>query len=236
MESEGTRPDHSRDGMGCMTDSPDKTTAERLIEFAGEIFALKGNTATVREICAAAGCSVAAINYYFGDKQKLYVRCVEAACERKQRLFPFPDFETDPSPPSELLRVSEGGNETHGFAVELALAKHINVREMISPSEQVAEKLQAYIKPDFDRLVCLLSRVIDERVDSPALRLSLATQILARCMFHRTGKSIRMMLGLDTDINEDPLNYADSLCDSILVPDQRLGWKQYRKRPSGKEA
>ncbi len=96
------------------------------------------------------------------------------------------------------------------------------LREMLSPSEQVAERLQAYIQPDFNRLVGLLSRVIDNRHDDPQLRISLATQILARCMFLRTGRSVRAMLGLNTDCNEDPLLYADSVCDSILAQIQAL--------------
>ena len=51
----------------------DEGTKKRLIEAAGEIFALHGfRAATVREICKRANASVSAVNYHFRDKEGLY--------------------------------------------------------------------------------------------------------------------------------------------------------------------
>src|SRR5262245_3765432 len=60
------------------TDNP----RERLLETAGEIFAEKGfKGATVREIIDRAGVNIAAVNYYFRDKERLYIEAVKyAAC------------------------------------------------------------------------------------------------------------------------------------------------------------
>ncbi len=50
----------------------------RLLEAAVRVFGVKGpKAATVREIAKAAGQNVAAIAYYFGDKQGLYLAVVE---------------------------------------------------------------------------------------------------------------------------------------------------------------
>ncbi len=50
-----------------------KATRDRLIDAAGELFAEKGfKETTVREICELAGANLAAVNYYFRDKENLY--------------------------------------------------------------------------------------------------------------------------------------------------------------------
>ncbi len=48
-------------------------TRERLLDAAERLFGAKGFDATsVRDITAAAGCNVAAVNYHFGGKDRLY--------------------------------------------------------------------------------------------------------------------------------------------------------------------
>ena len=59
--------------------SPDDPR-RRLLETAGQIFAEKGfDGATVREICRRAGVNIAAVNYYFRDKEQLYIEAVKSA-------------------------------------------------------------------------------------------------------------------------------------------------------------
>src|SRR5690349_6688442 len=62
--------------------TPSDNPRERLLEAAGEIFAEKGfKGATVREIIDRAGVNIAAVNYYFRDKERLYIETVKhAAC------------------------------------------------------------------------------------------------------------------------------------------------------------
>ena len=57
-----------------------ESTPDRVIEAAGHEFADKGfDQATVRDICQRAGANLAAVNYHFGDKHKLYVAAVTTA-------------------------------------------------------------------------------------------------------------------------------------------------------------
>jgi TetR/AcrR family transcriptional regulator, regulator of cefoperazone and chloramphenicol sensitivity len=54
-------------------------TRDRLIEAAGRLFAEKGRRATtVRDICTKAKANVAAINYHFGGKKRLYAEVLSS--------------------------------------------------------------------------------------------------------------------------------------------------------------
>lgn len=54
-------------------DSAVKGVQDRLLDAAEKLFCEKGFEGTgVRDIAASAGCNVAAVNYYFGGKEKLY--------------------------------------------------------------------------------------------------------------------------------------------------------------------
>ena len=194
------------------------TTAERLLAVAGEIFADRGSEATVRQICQAAGCSIAAINYYFGDKNQLYLRCVQEACEQKQKLFPLPDMHeiSEDSAPEQLrqfLRTIAGRVSTGS---DMTWQSTLMLREILAPSPGVLELLESRFQPDFAKLNFLVATLLGEQLDSLELRESLVTQVLARSMFLRTGKNLRKMFRIDSKTNEQPQLYADSICDSIL--------------------
>ncbi len=52
----------------------DKPVHDRLLDAAEELFCEHGfNDTSVRKIAAKAGCNLAAVNYYFGGKEKLYI-------------------------------------------------------------------------------------------------------------------------------------------------------------------
>ncbi|MEM7478332.1 MAG: CerR family C-terminal domain-containing protein [Planctomycetota bacterium] len=200
--------------------SDEKPTAERLIEVAGEIFAQKGLSATVREICSAANCSVAAINYYFGDKNQLYIRCIQTACEKKQKLFPFPQPESEmqQSDPAEVLQLFLRTITRRLLGESLQpWYNTLMLREVLAPSEGVAEMLQEAFQRDFGLLHSTIGRLLGPELDSPDLRAEFATQILSRCMFLRTGSNLRQMLGLNIRKNESPEEYANSIGTSILM-------------------
>src|SRR5262245_54607202 len=72
--------------------TPDDTQ-QRLLQTAGEIFAEKGfEGTTVREICQRAEVNIAAVNYYFRDKGRLYIEAVKQACREDNERLPLPEW------------------------------------------------------------------------------------------------------------------------------------------------
>src|ERR687891_2210622 len=86
------------------TAGDNKATEKRLLEAAGEIFAEYGyRAATVRQICEKAGANIAAVNYYFGDKEGLYLAVLRSVPDAHAEKYP-PQFGlTSDATPAEQL-------------------------------------------------------------------------------------------------------------------------------------
>ncbi|RMF41766.1 MAG: DUF1956 domain-containing protein [Planctomycetota bacterium] len=198
------------------TESEPRPAAARLIDAAGRIFAERGRAATVRQICQAAGCSVAAINYYFGDKHQLYLRCVATACEHKQKLVPLPEGSAADSPQDRLRIFLRALCQRVCPAPQASWHSDLMLREILSPSPGVAELLEIPFREDLRRLEEIVAGLLTPELNTSERRMELITQIIARCMFLRTGGGLRRIVGIDTPANEHPQTYADAICDSIL--------------------
>ncbi len=80
-------------------------TRGRLLGSAAEVFAEKGyRDATVAEICERAGANIAAVNYYFRSKDRLYEEAWRAAFEAGVRKHPPDGGATDDDRPEQRLR------------------------------------------------------------------------------------------------------------------------------------
>ena len=142
--------------MPVADESDTLDTRRRLLEAAGEVFADKGfREATVREICAAAGANVAAVNYHFGSKQALYNAALGAHVEAAALRHPI-EPEPHACPRRRLLlfvsgllrRILEKGPDTwHG---------RLMMREMAEPTDYTDEHVRRFVRPTMavlDRIV-----------------------------------------------------------------------------------
>ncbi|MBK6972604.1 MAG: CerR family C-terminal domain-containing protein [Sterolibacteriaceae bacterium] len=134
-------------------------TREQLITVATRIFAAKGFAgATTREICQTAGVNLAAIHYYFGDKDGLYRAALMEPIHAITAQFG--DF-GDPAQPFEQairqilapLVAMALRDDDH----ELEVAR-LHLREMLEPSPIFREIIAQEIAPLHQALADLVAR------------------------------------------------------------------------------
>lgn len=162
------------------------TTKQKILITAGPIFARKGFVkTTVREICEEAGVNLASINYYFGDKEKLYAETLLAAQALQIQKNPAPVF--DPDTPSEeklermiatlLRRIMAMQSEP--WQVRLIM------REVLQPTAASQGLIDNYFQPFFDTLLDVIDELVGE-VLPDGMRRQIGISIIGQCMIYRT--------------------------------------------------
>ena len=149
----------------CDTCQEARETHERILDAAQKFFAEKGFDATsVRDITAEAECNVAAVNYHFGGKDKLYLESFRAmlGALRDQRLAMLEELmRRDPTPTLEefLAAFAEGFldplvDESRGRRFLVFVS-----REMLDPRLPATVFLEEFIHPLVNRVMDALARV-----------------------------------------------------------------------------
>lgn len=172
-----------------MSKDNDPSTKEKIFRAAVSVFAAKGfQAATVREICARAGANVAAVNYHYGAKEKLYAEVLD-----------FVFAGSDQLPRAALATPASGPPEERLAAYIRAFAHNIYqscagfddcelgavfLHEMANPSPDLSRIVDRYIRPDAELLRSLLRELLGP--DAPedliwACGGSIVGQILYYC-------------------------------------------------------
>jgi AcrR family transcriptional regulator len=186
-------------------------TKARLLDAAGEEFAEKGfEGATVRSICQRAGANLAAVNYYFGDKERLYVAAVIEAHRCGVELPAGPD-----------LAVREPAEQLHRYLrhfLESVLAVHdqggwhhaLMLREMMRPTAAAETLVREVIRPKFEGLLKIISAL---RPDLEGRQLTAtAFSVIGQCLFYRVGRNIAVrLIGADSFAELDAAFLADHI-------------------------
>jgi AcrR family transcriptional regulator len=169
-------------------------TKDRILEAAGPIFAEKGfRNATVREICQAAQANLAAINYHFGDKERLYIEAVKRAHRARMDHATLPDWPPGTAPAEKL----------HGFVYMFLLRMladdqaswhtHLMLRELAQPTAACAELVREFIRPHFDVLMSILAELVPPAT-SEIERHQIAFSVVGQCLHYRVAQPIVQLL------------------------------------------
>lgn len=181
-----------------MSHSEPDTTRERIADAAGEIFANRGfDGTTVREICQRAGANVAAVNYYFGDKQRLYVEAVVRAHRWRMEQARLPDWPAGTPAETKLADFIATFIRRVRTGPEGTWHTRLMMREMANPTEACAELVQSSIRPQFEILLEILRELVPSSTNQEQLRL-IAFSIVGQCLFyHFADPVIRNLLSSD---------------------------------------
>ncbi len=185
-----------------MSSADSDTTRDRIIEAAGEIFAERGfDATTVRDICQAAEANVAAVNYYFGDKQRLFVEAVLRAHRWRMSQAALPEWTAETSPKEKLTdfiatfirRVRTGPKDTW--------QNRLIMREMMRPDAACAEVVRDSIRPQFELLLGVLRALLPEETSVEKLHLT-AFSIVGQCLFYHFADPVVRHLIDDSEYSE----------------------------------
>src|SRR4051794_30415170 len=168
--------------------APDVTKA-RLLEAAGEEVAANGfEAARVRAICRRAGVNLAAVNYHFGDKERLYVEAVLEAHRCGTELLP-ESVLLEGEPPQQLRRFIH-----HFLSHVVALRGQprwhhtLMLREMLQPTLASDTLVREAIRPRFERLRGILRRVCP---DASEQRMhALVFSVIGQCLHYKVAREI----------------------------------------------
>jgi TetR/AcrR family transcriptional regulator, regulator of cefoperazone and chloramphenicol sensitivity len=183
--------------------TPSDPTQQRLLEAAEATFAEKGfKAASIREICKAAGANVAAINYYFGDKERLYietVKCAHRACTEGE---PFPDWEPGTPPVQKLgdfIRIMV----SRMLTPQSPASTQVMMREMAQPTAACVEVVREYIQPIAGKLKGILEELLPHAAEPE--RVLFAFSVVGQCHFYRSNRAVASLL-----VGEEMFNQLDA--------------------------
>lgn len=165
---------------------------ERLLEAAGEVFGEVGyKAATVREITSRAGMNVAAVNYYFRDKEELYSAVLLHAQRCAMESSPAAE---DEGPAAVRLRVFIEGMLRHLLdPLRPAWHSRVMAREMASPTRMLGELIEEGYRPKVKKLDEILRELTDGRLSDEEIARAGAS-IIAQCVFYRQNRPVVLHL------------------------------------------
>lgn len=200
-------------------------TEERLLDAAGEIFAEFGyRAATVRQICEKAGANVAAVNYYFGDKEKLYRAVLRSVPHAHAQKYPSRLGLGPEATPAEQLR---GYVRSLLFRIfdEGRPGWHVKIiaREMVEPTPALDSLLEEVARPLHRELASIVRRLLGPASDDEAVQFCVLS-IMGQCVYYHHAQAVLARLyPKQTHGAEHVARLVDHITDFSLAALRELG-------------
>jgi AcrR family transcriptional regulator len=198
------------------------TTRERLLDAAGREFAEKGyDAASIRGICDRVRANVAAVNYYFGNKEQLYLAALLEAHRCGTETIPDAVMQTG-TPAEKLQRfihhflenvvvIGQGGTWHHALML----------REMIQPTAALQVLVREAIRPKFDRLLGILREACPS-ADERQLH-AMAFSVVGQCLHYRMAAAVNVRLVGEATYQELDLEFLSDHISGVCLAALGLG-------------
>lgn len=197
------------------TDPLPDTTRQRLLEAAELVFAEHGFAGTsVRDICEKADANVAAVNYHFGSKERLYAEAVKFAHSCCTEGLAFPEWPEGTSPERKLrdfIRVMMG----RMLEVPRPSAMQLMMREMTQPTPAGADAVRAYIQPLAQVLLGILTELLPDA--EPRKLLMTGFSVIGQCLYYRQNRACGEALFGEDFLALDVDTLAEHISDFSLA-------------------
>lgn len=190
-------------------------TRDRLLQAARKVFAQAGlQNATVREICTLAGANVAAVSYYYGSKEKLYIAVLEDYLEEAERRHPRDLGITELSTPEERLRAYLRAfllqTLGDGDPITERLGKLLT-QEFVEPTQYFGVLFERHCRAKHDLLLEIVRKMLPGVDELGVARC--ASSIIGQCVLFDFAKEAMSRMSPDLTLKASNI---DSITDFIL--------------------
>jgi len=183
------------------TADPPSTTRQRLLEAAAEVFAAKGyRDARISDICRRASANVAAVNYYFGQKEKLYAETWRHSFEQSIAAHPPDGGVAADAPADQRFRGHIRAFLARGLGSDNA-AFVIMHMELANPTGLLDEVRREMIGPLRQRAQSLIAELLGDRATDRRVRLC-EMSTMGQCL-HLIIRRLHKSLPCDANTLED---------------------------------
>jgi len=181
------------------------TTRDRLFVAASELFAENGyRNATIADICKAANANIAAVNYYFGDKENLYNEVWRHAFATASSAYPF-DGDLPPNPSTEDALYGCASAILHRIFAEdeRGIFAKLLYYEMASPTLALDRIAKEVILPQSQYLVKIIREFMGKAISDDVLQIC-KHSIVGQCAFFNFSRPLReRVMGKKTMTEEE---------------------------------
>jgi AcrR family transcriptional regulator len=209
-------------------------TEQRLLQAAGEIFAEFGyRAATVRQICEKAGANVAAVNYYYGDKEQLYQAVLRSVPDAHAVKYPSRSGLTAEATAAEQLRAYVQSLLHRVFdAGRPGWHSKIIAREMVEPTRALDSLLEEVALPLHRELAGIVRLLLGATATDEDVRFC-ALSIMGQCVYYHHARTVLTRLYPEQKYGaEDVARLVDHISEFSLTALRELA---QRRQTQGNE-